>query len=92
MYGLAYAKTIGRRPARRVLCEACARLVSPIALHGLVPLATASHAHSRDDLPEDTDVLRVLSREPRSAERVTAPHRAFTIREDGSIEPAGAGP
>jgi hypothetical protein len=44
------------------------------------------------DVPVDIHVLHFLSREPRSVERVEAPHRAFTIKEDGPIEPAGAGP
>jgi hypothetical protein len=47
------------------------------------------HTHILTDVPEDTDVFHVLSREPARPEMVIAKDDLFLIKEDGSIEFAG---
>lgn len=47
------------------------------------------HTHILSDVPEDTDVLHVLAREPRRPEMVVTKENVFAIKEDGSIEFAG---
>ena len=47
------------------------------------------HTHVLSDGPEDTDVLHVLSREPRRPEMVITKENVFTVKEDGAIEFVG---
>jgi hypothetical protein len=51
-------------------------------------LASGYHAHVLTDLPEDTDVLLVLMREPKVPETVAAGGHMFTIETDGRISVA----
>lgn len=45
------------------------------------------HMHRLSDVPEDTDVLYVLSRKPAIPESIIiSPHRMFIVDPDGSIE------
>jgi hypothetical protein len=47
------------------------------------------HVHTLSDTPEDTDVLLVLTREPRAPEVVVAGGHAFIIDVNGKIRDAG---
>lgn len=47
------------------------------------------HTHILSDLPEDTDVMLVLMRQPRVSETVGAGEYIFTIATDGTIMVAG---
>ncbi len=47
------------------------------------------HTHVLSDVPEDTDVFHVLTREPLRPEMVITKEDLFQIKEDGSIEFAG---
>jgi hypothetical protein len=43
------------------------------------------HKHVVSDMPEDTDVLHVLTQDPRQPEFVATPHFFFEVHADGSI-------
>jgi hypothetical protein len=48
-------------------------------------MAGGYHTHVLSDVPEDTDVMLVLTRQPRVQETVGAGHYIFTIATDGTI-------
>ena len=50
-----------------------------------VKVAVGYHGHVLSDVPEDTDVLLVLTREPRVPEIVVAGAYIFTIDVNGKI-------
>jgi hypothetical protein len=56
--------------------------------------AAGYHTHVLSDLPEDTDVFLVLSRQPRIPEYVGAGEHVFKIEVDGTItiDPPGSAP
>lgn len=43
------------------------------------------HTHVISEVPEDTDVLHVLTQDPHQPEFVVTPHFFYKVREDGSI-------
>ena len=63
-----------------------------------IPKGTTSaagyHTHILTDLPEDTDVFLVLSRQPRMPEYIGAGGHVFKIEVDGviTIDPPGSAP
>jgi hypothetical protein len=50
-----------------------------------VKVASGYHTHVLSDVPEDTDVLLVLTRQPRVPEIVVTPYYMYTIGVDGKI-------
>jgi hypothetical protein len=50
-----------------------------------VKVASSYHTHVLSDVPEDTDVLLVLTRQPRIPEIVVTPSFMYTIGTDGKI-------
>ncbi len=50
-----------------------------------VKVATGYHTHVLSDVPEDTNVMLVLTREPRVPEIVVAGAYVFTIDVSGDI-------
>jgi hypothetical protein len=44
------------------------------------------HTHVLDDIPEDTDVFHVLTRNPSVPEMVLTNHFVFEVAPDGSIK------
>jgi hypothetical protein len=43
------------------------------------------HTHVLTDVPEDTDVFLVLTRQPRVPEMIVTQHFLFTVAKDGAI-------
>ena len=56
-------------------------------IEGVIPAGAAHGMHTAilDDVPEDTDVFYVLTREPKIDERVITSSYVFTVHLDGSI-------
>jgi hypothetical protein len=50
-----------------------------------VKVATGYHTHVLSDVPEDTDVMLVLTRQPRVPEIIVTPSYMYTIGADGKI-------
>lgn len=71
-------KIIERRQMHKAVIESI-----PSSAPGKV--ASGYHTHILSDLPEDTDVLLVLTRRPRVPEMVGAGEYTFTINIDGKI-------
>jgi hypothetical protein len=57
-----------------------------------VKVASGYHTHVLSDVPEDTDVLLVLTRQPRVPELVMTPTYMYTIGVDGKITVADRPP
>ncbi len=64
-------------------------LLESIPANSKGTFAGGYHVHILSDLPEDTDVLLVLTREPRAPEVVVAGGHAFIIDVNGKITDAG---
>lgn len=71
-------KIIDRRQMHKTIIES-------VPARKDVKVAVGYHSHVLSDLPEDTDVLLVLTRKPRVPEIVVAGPYMFTIDVDGKI-------
>jgi hypothetical protein len=60
-------------------------IIESVPARPQVKVAVGYHSHVLSDLPEDTDVLLVLTRKPRVPEIVVAGPYMFTIDVDGKI-------
>lgn len=78
------SKILEKRPLHKSIIE----VTSPKDAPEKKPVM-GMHTHILTDVPEDTDVFHVLSREPLRPEMVITKEDLFLIKEDGSIEFAG---
>jgi hypothetical protein len=78
------AKVLEKRQLHKSIIEVAAPNDKPDAR----PVA-GMHTHVLSDIPEDTDVLHVLSREPRRPEMVITREYVFGVKEDGAIDFVG---
>jgi hypothetical protein len=60
-------------------------IIESVAADPKVKVASGYHTHVLSDVPEDTDVLLVLTRQPRVPEIVMTPTYIYTIGVDGRI-------
>jgi hypothetical protein len=60
-------------------------IIESVPARSDMAVASGYHTHVLSDLPEDTDVLLVLNRQPRVSEIVVTPSYMYTIGVDGKI-------
>jgi len=60
-------------------------IIESVAARTDVKVESGYHTHVLSDVPEDTDVLLVLTRQPRVPEVVVTPTYTYTIGIDGNI-------
>jgi hypothetical protein len=60
-------------------------IIESVATDPKVKVASGYHTHVLSDVPEDTDVLLVLIRQPRVPELVVTQHYMYTVGIDGKI-------
>jgi hypothetical protein len=60
-------------------------IIESVAGRTDVKVESGYHTHVLSDVPEDTDVLLVLTRQPRVPEVVVTPTHMYTIGIDGKI-------
>jgi hypothetical protein len=60
-------------------------IIESVAADPKVKVASGYHTHVLSDVPEDSDVLLVLIRQPRVPEFVVTQHYMYTIGIDGKI-------